>query len=172
MTLHWETWVSAWLRWGCSLKGCLLENLLNFTHCSCNTHYGTWSQITEIYGADQKVHLSVSITAYKNTQTNFLANLILSWWWMASPTRWTWVWASSGSWWWTRKSGVLQSMGSQRVGYNWATELNSTDTILILLLKQTFQKHFGSLKLLPLFLLLYNSLIKYCWVPQMWQVWC
>ena len=44
--------------------------------------------------------------------------------WMASPTRWTWVWESSGSWWWTRKPGVLQSMGWQRVGHNWATELN------------------------------------------------
>ena len=31
--------------------------------------------------------------------------------WMASPTHWTWVWASSGSWWWTGKSGMLQSMG-------------------------------------------------------------
>ena len=31
---------------------------------------------------------------------------------------------SSGSWWWTGKSGVLQSMGSQRVGHDWATELN------------------------------------------------
>ena len=46
--------------------------------------------------------------------------------WMASPTRWTWVLASSGSWWWTRKPGMLQSMGSQRVGHNWATELNWT----------------------------------------------
>ena len=35
--------------------------------------------------------------------------------WMASPSRWTWVWTSSGSWWWTGKPGVLQSMGSQRV---------------------------------------------------------
>ena len=33
--------------------------------------------------------------------------------WMASPTRWTWVWASSGSWLWTGKPGMLQSMGSQ-----------------------------------------------------------
>ena len=33
--------------------------------------------------------------------------------WMASPTQWTWVWVSSGSWWWTGKPGVLQSMGSQ-----------------------------------------------------------
>ena len=44
--------------------------------------------------------------------------------WMASPTRWTWVWASSGIWWWTGKAGVLQSMGSQRIGHDWATELN------------------------------------------------
>ena len=42
---------------------------------------------------------------------------------MASPTWWTWVWASSRSWWWTGKPGVLQSMGSQRVRHDWATEL-------------------------------------------------
>ena len=44
--------------------------------------------------------------------------------WMASPTRWKWIWASSGSWWWTGKPGVLQSMELQRVGHDWATELN------------------------------------------------
>ena len=43
--------------------------------------------------------------------------------WMASLTRWTWVWVSSGIWWWTGKPGVLQSMRSQRVGHDWATEL-------------------------------------------------
>ena len=37
---------------------------------------------------------------------------------------WTWVWVSSGSWWWTGRPGVLQSMGSQRVRHDWATELN------------------------------------------------
>ena len=42
--------------------------------------------------------------------------------WMASLTQWTWVWVSSGSWWWTGKPGVLQSMGSQRVRHAWATE--------------------------------------------------
>ena len=46
--------------------------------------------------------------------------------WMASPTQWTWVWASSGSWWWTGRPGVLQPMGLQRVGHDWATELNWT----------------------------------------------
>ena len=49
--------------------------------------------------------------------------------WMASLTQWTWVWASSGSGWWTEKPSpnhyrrsALQSMGSQRIGHNWATE--------------------------------------------------
>ena len=36
--------------------------------------------------------------------------------WMASPTQWTWVWVSSRSSWWTEKLGVLQSIGSERVG--------------------------------------------------------
>ena len=44
--------------------------------------------------------------------------------WMASPTRWTWVWVNSGSWWWTGRPGVLRFAGSQRVGHDWATELN------------------------------------------------
>ena len=44
--------------------------------------------------------------------------------WMASPTQWTCVWASSWSWWWTRKPGMLQRMGLQRVRHYWATELN------------------------------------------------
>ena len=47
--------------------------------------------------------------------------------WMASLTQWTWVWVNSGSWWWTGRPGMLQSMGSQRVGHNWATELNWTE---------------------------------------------
>ena len=44
--------------------------------------------------------------------------------WMASLTRWTWVWVNSRSWWWTGRPGVLQSMGLQRVRHNWVTELN------------------------------------------------
>ena len=46
--------------------------------------------------------------------------------WMASPTQWTWVWVNSESWWWTGRPGVLQFMGSQRVGHDWAIELNWT----------------------------------------------
>ena len=46
---------------------------------------------------------------------------------MASPIWWTWVWVNSGSWWWTRRPGMLWFMRSQRVRHNWATELNWTD---------------------------------------------
>ena len=48
--------------------------------------------------------------------------------WMASLTWWTWVWVNSGSLWWTGRSGVLQSVESQRIRHDWATELNSTDS--------------------------------------------
>ena len=44
--------------------------------------------------------------------------------WMASPTQCTWVWVDSVSWWWTGRPGVLRFMGSQRVGHDWATEVN------------------------------------------------
>ena len=44
--------------------------------------------------------------------------------WMASLTQWTWVWINSESWQWTGRPDVLQSMGSQRVGHDWGTELN------------------------------------------------
>ena len=51
--------------------------------------------------------------------------------WMASLTRWTWVWVNSGSWWWTGRLGVLRLMGLQRVGHDWATELNWTELIVL-----------------------------------------
>ena len=41
---------------------------------------------------------------------------------MASPSWWTWVWASSRSWWWTGKPGVLHSMGPLRIRHDWVTE--------------------------------------------------
>ena len=48
--------------------------------------------------------------------------------WMVSLTQGTWVWASSGSWWWTGKPGVLQSMGSQRLRHDRATEQHNLFT--------------------------------------------
>ena len=44
--------------------------------------------------------------------------------WMASSSQWIWVWVSSRNWWWTGRPDVLQSMGSQWVAHDWATELN------------------------------------------------
>ena len=48
---------------------------------------------------------------------------------LVSPAAWTWVWVSSGSWWWTGRPGMLQSMRLQRVGHDWATELNWTSCL-------------------------------------------
>ena len=45
---------------------------------------------------------------------------------IASLTQWRWIWVNSRSWWWKGKCRVLQSMGSQRVGHDWVTELNWT----------------------------------------------
>ena len=56
--------------------------------------------------------------------------------WMASLTQCTWVWVSSGSWWWTWKPGVLQSIGSQRVRHNW---LNWTDFSISTIQQNYFQ---------------------------------
>ena len=46
---------------------------------------------------------------------------------VASLTQWTWVWVNSGSWWWTERPGMLQSMGLQGVGHDCRTELNWTE---------------------------------------------
>ena len=56
--------------------------------------------------------MTISTDSYSVTQDG----------WMTSPTQWTWVWASSRRWWRTRKPGMLRSVGSQRVGHEWATE--------------------------------------------------
>ena len=53
--------------------------------------------------------------------------------WMASLTRWTWAWVSSGSWWWIGKPDMLQFIGLQRVGHDWATELNCLQKLILLI---------------------------------------
>ena len=75
---------------------------------------------------------------------------------MASPTQWTWVWVNSRSWWWTGRPGVLQSMGSQRVGHDWVTELNTCKAL-------TFQKCI-------LYLYLFRKVLLFTyWAPVVHQ---
>ena len=77
--------------------------------------------------------------------------------WMASPIRWTWIWVSSGSWWWTGRPGVLQFMGSQKVGHDWATELNWTEYSIVYIYTISFlvgfETNFPDSKSLVFFLL-------------------
>ena len=61
--------------------------------------------------------------------------------WIASPTWWTWVWANSRRWWRTGRPGVLQSMGSQRVGHNLVTEQQQQWRVLQPLPKVTNDFH-------------------------------
>ena len=64
--------------------------------------------------------------------------------WMTSPTQWTWVWVDSGSWGWTGRPGVLLwFMRPQRVGHNWATELNWTELVCVASSVLTSELHFG-----------------------------
>ena len=44
--------------------------------------------------------------------------------WRASSTKWTWVWVNYRSWWWRGRPGMLLFMGLQRIGHDWATDLN------------------------------------------------
>ena len=101
----------------------------------------TWSASCEICIQVRKQQLKLDMA---NTLANWceeLTHFRRSWCWerlkaggegdnrgwdglMVLPTQWTWVWINSGSWWWTEKPGVLQSIGSQRVRHNWATELD------------------------------------------------
>ena len=61
--------------------------------------------------------------------------------WMASLTQWTWVWVNSGNWWWAGRPGVLQSLGSQRVGHDWGTKLNWT-VVTLLWTQKPWKDHF------------------------------
>ena len=72
------------------------------------------------------LHFSLELWILKALEAQLLNLSIANGWegWMASPTRWTWVWVNSRSWWWTGRPGMLWFMGSQGVGHDWATELN------------------------------------------------
>ena len=99
---------------GCSLEGLILKLKLQYsaTWCEVLTHLKrpwSWERLRAGGGGNNR-----------------------GWdGWMASLTQWTWVWVDSGSWWWTGRPGVLQSMGLQRVRHDWATELNWTEWVWI-----------------------------------------
>ena len=73
-------------------------------------------------------------------------------WLMVSLTRWTWVWVNSGSYWWTGRPGVLRFMGLQRVGHDWATELNWRNLKLYRWLLHISSRHHRSKEIHSLFL--------------------
>ena len=81
-------------------------------------------------------------------------------WLDASPTQWTWVWASSRRWWRTGKPDVLKSTGSQKVRHDWATELNWTD------LKDTRKRQ--GIEIIRYLLYCYCTVVQllYCWGVQ------
>ena len=78
---------------------------------------------------------------------------------MTSPPKWTWVWANSGSWWWTGRPGMLRFMGSQRVGHDRETELNwkpprvPVPNLLMLLYSSPVTSHPFPVPSVPIFLL-------------------
>ena len=83
--------------------------------------------------------------------------------WMASPTQWTWVWVKSGSWWWTGKPGLLQSMVSKRVVHDWVTEPQKRGDNKKEELSTAhccFQNNFGKKYLKSLFELVRMAIIK------------
>ena len=95
---------------GCSLEGLMLQLKLQYLAISCEalTHWKRpwcWEGLGAGGEGDDR-------------------GWDRGWDGCSSPTRWTWVWVSSGSWWWTGKPGMLQFMGSQKVRHDWATELN------------------------------------------------
>ena len=99
--------------------------------------------------------------------------------WMASPTRWTWVWVSSGSWWWTGKPGMLQSMGLQRVRHGLVTKHQHIHTLVCNLesiLKSrdiTLPKKVCLVKAMVFLVVMCGCELDYkeSWAPKNWCFW-
>ena len=91
---------------GCSVEGMMLKLKLQY--------FGHLRQRTDSF---EKTLMLGNIEGRRRGQQRIDG-------WMASPTQWTWIRVGSGSWWWTGRPGVLQFMGSKRIGHDSATELN------------------------------------------------
>ena len=120
---------------GCSLEGLILKlKLQHFGHwCEELTHWkGSWCWERLKAGGE------VDNRGWDG--------------WMASLTRWTWIWTSSRSWILTGRPGGLQSMGSQRIRHDWATELNwvmTSKNVARLFWKLAFTPNPGPLSVVP-----------------------
>jgi len=87
--------------------------------------------------------------------------------WMASLTRWTWVWVNSGSWWWTGRPGMLRFMGSQsRTRLSDWTELNWTELIGSQLINSMHKQGWGYDEKKYLKILLHRVIMKKDWETQ------
>ena len=92
--------------------------------------------------------------------------------WMASPTRWTWVWVISGNWWWTGRWGVLWFMGSQidrTKGLYWTILLGYNCLHCFLL--SSFLFHLSFICLPNAELATYNTLLRIQpnWCPDIFK---
>ena len=83
-------------------------------------------------------------------------------WWIAWLPQWKWVWVNSRNWSWTGKPGVLQSMGQQRVGHDWGTELNWSSPSLCHNLVCRALHHLS----LPKNIALVLTLMEWCWLDR------
>jgi len=90
--------------------------------------------------------------------------------WLASPTQWTWVWASSGNRWCTGKPGVLQTMGLQRVRHDRETEQNRWIIKIFLSFLYFLDELKPSLaaRLIPLW---WQRSVRKCVLCLVYQVW-
>ena len=125
LNIHWKDW--CW-SWNSSILATWSEELTHLKRSRC------WERLK----AGEEENRGWDGWMASPTQRTCVWVNPGSWWWtdgwMASPTQRTCVWVNSGSWWWTGRPGVLQSMGSQRVGLDWETELNSILNTRIILL--------------------------------------
>ena len=72
-----------------------------------------------------------------------------------------WVWASSGSWWWTGKPGMLQPMEFQSVGHKWMSELNWADFLCLSFSLPCISSALLRFKLVKFY---YRELVRDTWI--------
>ena len=123
--IHWTwTWANSGRWWGTEKPGMLqftgsqrvghdLATELNWTECEQTTHWKSpwcWERL--------RTEGEEGVRGWDG--------------WIASLMQWTWTWANSGRWWGTERPGMLQSMGSQRVGHNWVVEQQQEQNVWML----------------------------------------